>query len=101
MEKVKEFFRKASQWIGAEGFQLFCVFTIVAFVLCGFLPWWIALIVSLILSLGKEGYDLIVAHIKGEGFKSAMPGALHGVVCALAGILFGLICSAIHTISNI
>ena len=101
MEKVKEFFRKASQWIGAEGFQLFCVFTIVAFVLCGFLPWWISLVVSLLISLGKEGYDLIVAHIKGEGFKSALPGTLHGVVCALAGMLFGLICSAIHTISNI
>lgn len=101
MEKVKEFFKKVSQWIGAEGFQLFCVFTIVAFVLCGFLPWWIALVVSLPISLGKECYTLIVAYIKGDGIKAALSVVSHDVICSFTGILFGLICSAIHTISNI
>lgn len=100
MAAISDFIKKAAEWVGPDGFQHACVSAIIVFVLDAFLPLWGAVVLTLLIGVGKEVADIIRKKRKGQKVAGVLPDCLHDLICDAIGIAFSVVFCLIYAALN-
>ena len=100
MSSFRDFIDKIASYVGPDGFQHACVSAIIVFVLDAFLPLWGAVILALLIGVGKEVADIIRQKRKGQKVADVLPDCLHDLICDAVGIAFSVVFCLIYATLN-